>query len=535
MSEEPEADTHPAEPGPFYTQTADEEAAFLMRLNAAENSLTEALRENLNKMLDAQSKALPPEIENRLRAWIAEARIKNLAEWLTKERCGNWSKIDDEEFYKRLRAAEGRPNDKKITDNERISISGCFGFSAWVILNESLFSDKPRNWLAELARPWIKERAEMETERARRDARAIVLAIRPKATTDAGNEWTPLPRALELAAAMGGPFSVDVDGETYASEPELAGAAVGRALRPRAFDIVPDDWLHNPAQLTLALNMDPPDAVREYIIETAAKTAHLAKLPNICPKLLGFMFAAAPMTGRPVKGTLLELARWLYPDWTKNNRSTRDLQGLGAAFVAVKSLRLVDTKPDGTRHPYDLFNVDYDLSCKPDAKLGFMINPWLVERMKGGKGGGFFLLNMTRWLALGIQNPRLFPLALRLAALWDTARKGGIYDPAHLRPITSDRLAWECNTLSEGAAMYRAGKTDAGTDKRAGKKALGYARAELEADLNRLQKAGLLGPWEKRKVHGKGFTVLPVPPADYPEACKRAAQSCRKALPRRKG
>jgi len=149
-----------------------------------------------------------------------------------------------------------------------------------------------------------------------------------------------------------------------------------------------------------------------------------------------------------------------------------------------------------------------------------------VKRMKGGKGGGFFLLNMTRWLALGIQNPRLFPLALRLAALADKARVGGIYDPAHLRPIESDRLAWECNTLPEGAAAYRAGKTDA----RAARNDLAEARANLEADLNRLQEAGLLGPWDKRKVYGEGFTVLPVPPADYAEACKRAVQTV-KALP----
>jgi len=270
----------------------------------------------------------------------------------------------------------------------------------------------------------------------------------------------------------------------------------------------------------------PPEALREYMMETAARTAHLAGLPNMCPKLLGLMFAAAPMSGRAVKGTLGELAHRLYPDWKTRRQSKRDLQGLGAAFVAIKSLRLVEPLQDGIRHPYDLFIVDYDLSCKPDAKLGFMINPWLVERMKGGKGGGFFLLNMTRWLALGIQNPRLFPLALRLAAGWDKARVGGIYDPAHLRPIEGDRLAWECNTLPEGAAAYRAGKTDA----RAARNDLAEARANLEADLNRLQEAGLLGPWDKRKVYGEGFTVLPVPPADYAEACKRAVQAV-KALP----
>jgi hypothetical protein len=331
---------------------------------------------------------------------------------------------------------------------------------------------------------------------------------------------------------LGGPFAVDVNGETYAPEPDYAAPAVGHALRPRGVDIVPADWLDKPAQRSLDFE-GPPDALREYIIETAAKTAHLASFPNMCPKLLGFMFACQPVSGRPVKGTLGELARTLWPDWTKSRRSTRDLKGLGAAFVAVKGLRLVETKPNGVRHPYDLFTVDYDLSAEPEAAVGWMVNPWLAERMRKGKGGGFFLLNMTRWLALGIRNPRLFPLALRLAAYWDQARQRGIYDPGRLRPIEADRLAFECNTLPEGAAMYRAGKTDAG----AAQVALTTARAKLEADLDALQGVGLLGPWEKTKAYGRGFVVLPVPPEDYAEACKRAAQSVnsKAAKERRKG
>jgi hypothetical protein len=411
--------------------------------------------------------------------------------------------------------------------------AGLQGFD-WSGLGLSLTDKAGRagDWLGRLAVPWMDERRAALVERADRQSAAVGIALRPKAETDAG-KWTPLPRALTVAAAMGGPFSVDVNGETYAPEPGLAGPAA-LALRPRGMDIVPADWLGNPAQLSLALDLDtPPEAVLEYlgaVVENAARTAHLARLGNICPKLLGLMFAAAPMTGRMVQGTLGELARMLYPDWSINRRGKRDLQGLGAAMMAVKGLRLVETEPDGTRRPYELFIVDMALTAKPDAVLGWTINPWLLRRMQGGKGGGFFLLNMTRWLALGIQNPRLFPLALRLAALWDAARvHNGPFDPARLRPIEADRLCWECNTLPEGAAMFRTGKTDA----EAAKVQLKRARANLEADLDALRDAGLLGPYEKRKVHGEGFTVLPVPPADYGEACKRAAQAVRKAKPGR--
>ena len=395
------------------------------------------------------------------------------------------------------------------------------------------------DWMLLLAMPWATERAAALAERLERQEHAVEITIRPKAFTAAGEKWTPLPRAIDMASVLGGPAAVSVDGETYANEPQLAGDAAVKVLRPRALDVVPSEWLGNPAQLTLAINMDaPPECVREYLIETATKTATLADLPKMAPKLLGFMFAAAPMTGRPVKGTLLDLARWMYPEWSTSTgegptikpwkdrrQNKRDLQGLGAAFVAVKNLCLVETKPDGTRHPYDLFTVDYDLSAKPDAALGFMVNPWLVERMKGGHHGGFFLVNMTRWLTIGTENPRLFPMALRLAALWDEARVGGIYNPQRLRPIEADRLAWLCNTLPEGAAMYRAGKTDAGT----AKAALSVARANVEADLEDLAEAGMLGDWKptQRKVYGKGFEFLPLPPPDYAEACKRAVQLVR--------
>jgi len=555
----------------------------------ARDTIADALRRALADVLDRKGADLAPDVLADLRKWAAEdANPEALAEWLNRD---GWGKVDGAAVEAALVTAArataeadglkdglacvlwnpGAPYFVLLYDTARADVdkpdvreriarktaphidplaallvpegrtppdkatvllgldalkAGLQGFD-WGGLGLCLTDKAGRagDWLGRLAVPWMDERRAALVERLDRQAAAVGIALRPKAETAAG-KWTPLPRVLDVAAALGGPFSVDVDGETYAPEPGLAPDAVGRALRPRGLDIVPADWLGNPAQLTLALDpAAPPEAVREYMIETAARTAHLAQLPNMCPKLLGFMFAAAPMTGRAVKGTLLDLARWLYPNWKERRQSKRDLQGLGAAFVAVKGLRLVETKADGTRHPYDLFTVDYDLSCKPDAVLGFMVNPWLVKRMQGGKGGGFFLLNMTRWLALGIRNPRLFPLALRLAALWDAARvRNGPFDPARLRPIEADRLAWECNTLPEGAAMYRAKRTDAG----AAKLALTTARAKLEADLDALREAGLLGPWKKTKAYGRGFDVLPVPPADYAEACKRAAQAVRK-------
>lgn len=571
---------------PFEIEAATDEqiiAQLSGYLRQAADRMTQRLRGVLVDLVEPARKKHGAAVAEDLLAWAAETNIETLAEWLDAK---GWAVLENDKEHaakveralaeawntapeKRLQylpyfvdLEEGAKTeallwDKKISGPVPMKIGFAYigltskdevpegrslpdgiqtpvsiGIEAlraliqrrdWHQLEKAAPENTPCKWLRLLAIPWITERAKNIADILDRAEKSVEIIIRPKAFTDAGNKWTPLPRAIDVASVLGGPAALKVDGETYANEPEMAGEAAVRALRPRALDVVPADWLDKPEQLTLALDAnDVPDAVKEYLIETATKTATLAKLPNMAPKLLGFMFAAAPMTGRPVKGTLLDLARWMYPDWTQRRQNKRDLQGLGAAFVAVKNLRLVETKPDGTRHPYDLFTVDYDLSAKPDAALGFMVNPWLVERMKGGKHGGFFLLNMTRWLSLGIQNPRLFPLALRLASLWDEARAGGIYNAERLRPIEADRLAFMCNTLPEGAAMYRVGKTSAGT----AKAALSVARANLEADLDALAAAGLLGDWKptKRKIYGKGFELLPVPPPDYAEACRRAVQ-----------
>ena len=377
------------------------------------------------------------------------------------------------------------------------------------------------DWLRALAGYWLLDRQAATEARLKKFSHALSLTVRPVAHTASGDDWTRLPRALDCAAALGGPFTIDVDGEKYAEEPAIAGAAVGQAIRPKALDIVPAEWLGGRAQLELALDLkNPPPALQEYLFETATKTAHLAEMPDLCPKMLGFMFAVAPPTGRPVKGTLQELTQMLYPDWKKRKQDRRDRETVGAAFVAIKSLRLVERKIDGVKHPYDLFIMDYDLSSRPEAEVGWIMNPWLAERMQGGHGGGFSLLNITRWLALDNKDPGVFPLALLLASYWDEARVNGIFRPERLHEIEADKLAWQCNTLPEGAAMYRAKKTDSAKDR----VALSAARASLEARLNALEKAGYAGKWKQRKIYGKGFTVLPLPPDGYEEACKRAVQ-----------
>lgn len=385
----------------------------------------------------------------------------------------------------------------------------------WVVLADFLHDDADADWLRVLARAWLEDRR----KHAEAEAEALPLVIREKARTAAGNLWTPMVRGLEIASALGG--ALEVNGEQYAQEPRLAADAV--ALRPRNLGIVPADWLDRPAQMSLGF--DAP-GVHEYLVEVSARTAMLAELPRMVPKLLGLMFAATPQTDRMVKCTLGELARLLYPDWKKRRARKHDLEAVGAAFVAVKGLRLVDEKPNGVRHPYELFVMDYDLAATDDAEIGFALNPFLVKRMQGGPAGGWFLLNMTRWLAMSTQNPRLFPLALRLAAIWDQARVAGRFAPSRLQEIEADRLLTLCNTLPPAAAEYRHGRTGTAS----GKTELAKARDRLAADLQALEDAGLIGNWRptQRKVHGRGWTLKPVPPDDYAEACKAAVDQTKR-------
>ena len=409
---------------------------------------------------------------------------------------------------------------------------------------------KDKDWLAVLAWAWLDEQAAEETKKEEAFGNAVGIMVRPIARTG-DDEWTTFPRGMDSAAAMAGPITVadpvSYNGETYGHEPEIAAPVAGRAfknggrftapidvdwkargdrldLRPRGVDIVPKDWLKRPMQMTLALDMEKAGPhVLEYMIETATKTAILAELPNMTLKMLGFLFASAPASGRACKGTLLDLSLEMYSN-LKERRQPKDLETVAGGFVACgKGLQWLDEKPDGTKHPYDIWTVDYDLSTKPTAVIGYMMNPWLAARL-AGKGGGFFILNMSRWKHIPITNTRLFPLILRLAAIHDRARVNGVYDPRRLPWIDADRLAFECNTLPDAAQAYRFGKTDAA----AAKTQLTRARANIESDLDEVSALGLLGKWKKEKVHGRGFQLLPIPAEDYPAACLAAVETVKK-------
>jgi hypothetical protein len=558
--------------------------------NADADLLTAQLRAEMINLAGDMTDGLPPEESRPLWDWINDKRIENFREWLMEskgwakltqsrpaitselERCFqgvpadiihsvDWSKVKDSDELQewpvnqcivKLAGEKNAPVEGHIkSECESLeyfnALQACMESRHWRILIKTADTDDQGEgvfdrfaWLRLMARPYVEEQAALIHDR---QTTALAIWVRPKASTEGGNDYTAFPRILSIASFLGGQFSIQANGESYFEEPSLAAKAAteaSRALRRRTLEIVPTEWVRDhKQQFTLALDLDVAGAhLRDPFggpLEIATRTAAMARMPNIAIKMLPVLFAVAPLSGRWAKGKWIDLAHLLYPEWAtgegaqilpwKSRRQQKnDLENISNGFIcAGRGLQTIEIKPDGTRHPYDLFSVDYDLSSKPDGEVGWMINPWLAERMQGGMAGGYFLLNMTRWLTLGLDNPRLFTLALRLSSIYDQHRVSGVYDRARVRPIRWDDLAKQCNTLPISNDKR---------DEKSIKSSLRTARAKMEADLNVLQEIGLIGAWgkTKKKIYGEGFEFMPLAPEDYPEACERAV----KAIKRRK-
>jgi hypothetical protein len=389
-------------------------------------------------------------------------------------------------------------------------------------------------WLQNLALAWLRWKREEDRSVPMLIRRAIV-------TNENGDQFTPLPLAVEHASYLfGGP--VVVNGENYAREPGQSGAVVGQLLKPRAIDIVPEDWSKMPRQLSFeAVELDmtaPVDRdVEDYLIVTAthAAAANL-DLPAMAAKLVPLMFATSPMDGRSVHGTLEDAAMLLYPNLSGRDgrkHKARDLARIGAALAAMRRLRLVEKRDNGRLHSYSLFSVAYDLSAEADAEVEWALDPLLASRMKGGgneKGGGFFLVNFSRLMAMDIKNPRLFALYLRLAGMWNSAKdfKAGKFRPELFKPIDLDQLATLTNSIPRNAAEYMAGKRK----DQSSRVAYYEARKRLIGDLEDLKDRGMIGDLNLVNPHGKPWTIKPMPDNDLQEAYRLAVRKERTPPPK---
>jgi hypothetical protein len=307
--------------------------------------------------------------------------------------------------------------------------------------------------------------------------------------------------------------------------------------------VVPAEWVNKQTeQYTLALDIE---IAKPYLrnelkleridktnpLEILVKTATAARLPALTIKAIPHMFATCGLTDRRVLDPLEKLGRDLHPDyatgkggqikpWATRQQVDKDLNNIVQAItIAGRGLQVRVTEANGSWRFYDLFSINVPAIIKPDELIGWRINPWLLEKMLGGDAGGHFLLNMTRWLPIGLTDPGLFSVILRTAAILDTHRISGFYKPERARPIRWDEFAAECNVLPMISERR---------DEKSIKTSMREARSKLEARLDMARELGHLGDWRKtkRKIPGgKGFEFSVVAPPDYVEACKMAVKA----------
>jgi hypothetical protein len=556
--------------------------------NADADLLTAQLRAEMVNLAGNMTDGLPPEESRPLWDWIHDKRIENFREWLMEskgwakltqsrpaitselERCFqgvpadiihsvDWSRVKDggeldewpvAQLIVKLAGEKNAPVEGHIrSECESLeyfdALQACMESRHWRILIKTADTDDQGEgvfdrfaWLRLMARPYVEEQAALIHDR---QTTSLSILIRPKATTDDGDDFTAFPRVLSLASLMGGQFSIQANGENYFEEPSLAAKAaseVNRAIKQRCVEIVPKQWTGNAhEQISLALNLDVAGSyLRDPFggpLELMTRTAMMARMPNIALKMFPVLFAVVPLSGRWVEGKRRDWIPLMFPDyatgegnqilpWGHRRQKKRDLEMLTAGFVCgTKGLQLKTEKPNGSTLLSDIWLTEYDPAPELDAINRFAPAPWLAERWRGGTAGGFFLLNMTRWTTLGLSNPRLFPLALRLNAIFDQHRVGGLYDPSRVKPIRWDELARQCNMLPLAAE----GRSDETIKARTRQ-----ARAMIEGDLKALIDVGLLGAESlktKKKVYGEGFEFLPIAPEDYAGACERANKAVR--------
>lgn len=562
MNETPDKPALDAEAEERAENDLEDARAFAAAHSIAGNHITEALRDTLNKLLAVQTKkeTVSPQIADRLREWIANVRIENLAEWLSKD---GWRKVNGEELCKRVLAAEkdrrieecptGRLTPYLINDT-MLNLAAGMAWHAWIILELSLFSDSPRNWLAELARPWIKERAEMEAERAR----ALPLIIQPRNIIKAqstGAAFLRFPSLLKDAGAWCGAL-VPVDGNTiFAEEPDLAAAPVRvikdaggdivQLYKPRAWTVAAEHLLAGPHQMTLpGMNLDlqhSPD-LGAFLAVSATGAAAL-DLSGLCAKLAPLLFALCPLDGTPVKGPVQDLVKLLYPDWKTRRQMAGDVGRVGQAAAALRALRVVELLPTGALRVYPVLSGGYyDIPTGPDQtpEACFTMNPELAALSKPAKGqGDFMLVNLSRLMDLDARRPEHIAVALRLSAYWHTCKQRTAAGCRVFLPERLDFLPVDDLLITSNAVSLRVAEVIAGADRgQMGSRKLSEARARMvDETLPALVDKGLVGKVDARRGVKKGggaWLVKAEPPKDYLEASAKTGRTRRKP-PRNRG
>jgi len=296
--------------------------------------------------------------------------------------------------------------------------------------------------------------------------------------------------------------------------------------------------LAGPRQMVLpGLTLDPqrnPD-LGAFLAVTATGAAVVDRLPGLCAKLLPLLFALCPLDGTPVKGSVQDLVKLLYPDWRQRRQMAGDVVRVGAAAAALRALRIVEALPNRALRVYPVtaggyYDIPTGPGQTPEACL--RLNPELADLATPTKyKGDFVLVNLSRLMDLDAKSPDRIAVALRLAAYWHTCKQRTadgrrVFLPDRVDFIPVDDLLVTIN------APGRAADVIAGEDTSPqGKRKLNDERAHLVDEiLPALSAAGLVGKVDTRRGvqrAGGAWMVKAAPPADYLEASRKTGRTRR--------
>lgn len=406
-----------------------------------------------------------------------------------------------------------KPGDIKVSPPVE-TIRWCLDSNHWLPLSIGIWCaaetrNREADWLRWLAGYWVRGVGEDVIREFQRIQESKPLLIRARAKDKREERYIPIDLAMQEAGGiLGG--GARVDNELYADTAEPVST-------PIACDIASIKRLDNPRQRLIPGVIQSDPLVSEFLLVTATQNIKRDALPPLVAKMLPLQFAIC-RGPQLVRGTLQELTELLYPKTKRIQR--REREHAAAALVASGAIRMFELKDNGTFHPYRIFDVDYDLSTEPGAKVGITMNPWFIDRMSKG-GIGYYLVNIDRLLALPTNKPALIALYLYLAGYWHkTGRQKGVFYPSRCAEgLDLFDIATTINALSPTALEYLSQEKG---DRRAPSK----DKERLVSGLKELQEQGLIG---KLEIKGRGDKQKAIiqPDAGYIEACKRAVQNRR--------
>lgn len=304
-----------------------------------------------------------------------------------------------------------------------------------------------------------------------------------------------------------------VDGDVYASEPDMASALVPRSMP--LLKSLPNHEV-NPHQTAFALDCNSDDSEAEPMsLPVAVVGATNYAISPIAGKLALLALASDDLKrGLIVVTTLGEFAKQLYPAAKRIQQReitevARALEELDRLFVYLPDNRHVHVfAVDGFASRVAHANADMEVQISlPRTFLGILTAGITGGKLKGTEFRGEFLINLDGAMRIPAKRPSLLRHYIRAASHWNAAfdPQRGSFNPRYLKAYSSEEWAAITNSLPPGVVEYLRsnGPRNATSTMRA---QWAKERKGLRDDLDELQQMGLVSVSE---TGGGQFKLLP--------------------------